>query len=257
MDPEVKLNDVDLKNLFAGLQSEMRAKLLGVANVPHPVIKGDETEASWLKMLQDYLPKRYQAERAMVVDHQGKCSQQIDIVIFDRHFSPFILHYHTALMVPAEAVYAVLEVKPNMSADHIRYAGEKVASVRSLARTSARIVDRGEAKPPRDPPYILGGLLCRTSDWKSPMGDSFKDALEALPAARRLDVGCCLDAGIFDDRRHLSKEPPEFKILRSPSHSLVLFLLTLLQRLQSLGTVPAIEFDRYRAAIEAVPGAEG
>lgn len=241
MDQEVKLNDVNLKDLFEGLQNEMRAKLLGVANVPHPGIKGDETEASWLKMLQDYLPKRYQAERAMVVDHTGKCSQQIDLVIFDRQYSPFILHYNTALLVPVEAVYAVFEVKPDMSAAHIRYAGEKVASVRSLQRTSAPLVDRGMARPPREPPPILGGLLCRTTAWNPPMGDAFENALTQLPDNQKLDIGCCLDVGIFE-YSPLEKVP-------APSHSLVLFLLTLLRKLQSLGTVPAIDFDQYRAAI--------
>jgi hypothetical protein len=38
----------------------------------------------------EYLPQRYCAARAHVVDSKGSVSDQIDVVIFDRQYSPFI-----------------------------------------------------------------------------------------------------------------------------------------------------------------------
>jgi hypothetical protein len=60
---------------------------------PHPVAKGDASEKVWLTLLQNYLPQRYQAATAYVVDSVGKFSDQIDVVVFDRQYSPFIFLY--------------------------------------------------------------------------------------------------------------------------------------------------------------------
>ena len=87
------VNKFDLKKAFLGLQSEMVTKL-GTARtvIGHPVAKGDVTENRWRKLLEDYLPKRYAVEKAFIVDSEGNRSDQIDLVIFDRHFSPFLFN---------------------------------------------------------------------------------------------------------------------------------------------------------------------
>jgi uncharacterized protein DUF6602 len=59
----------------------------------HPGTKGDASEAVWLQLLQEYLPMRYQAETAHVVDSTGAFSEQIDVVVFDRQYSPFIFNF--------------------------------------------------------------------------------------------------------------------------------------------------------------------
>ena len=62
-------------------------------------------------LLQTYLPQRYQAASAHVVDSEGTFSQQIDVVVFDRQYSPFIFKFQGQTVVPAESVYAVFEAK--------------------------------------------------------------------------------------------------------------------------------------------------
>ena len=56
-----------------------------------------------------YLPHRYQAETAHVVDSRGAFSQQIDVVVFDRQYSPFIFKFQRQTIVPAESVYAAVK----------------------------------------------------------------------------------------------------------------------------------------------------
>ena len=73
--------------------------------IPHPGTKGAAAELHWLEMLNAYLPKRYQAESAFVLDHQGGLSEQIDIVIYDRQYSPLLFKEGPATYVPAESVY--------------------------------------------------------------------------------------------------------------------------------------------------------
>src|SRR6185369_4558138 len=76
---------VDLRTLFDDLQKQMMDRLATHRkNVRHPTAKGDASEQNWLKMFRDYLPRRYCAEKAFVVDSTGGLSQQIDVVIFDQ-----------------------------------------------------------------------------------------------------------------------------------------------------------------------------
>ena len=135
-----KNKKVDIKEIFSGLQDQMEAKLTFNKKIlTHPVSKGDASELEWLDMLSTYLPKRYCVSKAHVIDHEGSVSDQIDIVIYDRHYSPFILQQNGATYIPAESVYVVIEVKPTIDASTIKYASQKALSVRRLKRTSAKI----------------------------------------------------------------------------------------------------------------------
>lgn len=74
-----------LPALLEGLHDEIEHQLkVGRATLGHPTSKGDAGEAVWLEMLSLYLPQRYRAAKAYVVDSKGEFSQQIDVLIFDR-----------------------------------------------------------------------------------------------------------------------------------------------------------------------------
>ncbi len=108
---------------------------------------------------------------AFVVDSRGGISDEIDLIVHDRHFSPLLFHHATTCYIPAEAVYAVLEVKPELSKTMVDYAGAKAASVRRLHRTSAGITHAGGEYPPnhRTLPRILAGILTTSSGWVDPV----------------------------------------------------------------------------------------
>ena len=103
---------VDLGDVFLGLQREMVAALRGARrNVQHPTAKGNISENSWRNLLKTYLPERYRVAEAFVVDSKGNISDQLDLVIFDRQYSPFLFYVEGACYIPAESVYAVFEIK--------------------------------------------------------------------------------------------------------------------------------------------------
>ena len=86
------MNNWSLSRLLAGLHDDIERRLsIARESFVHPGTKGDASEHVWLELLQSYLPQRYQAATAHVVDSLGKFSDQIDVVIFDRQYSPFIL----------------------------------------------------------------------------------------------------------------------------------------------------------------------
>jgi hypothetical protein len=64
----------------------------------------------------------YQAEKAHVVDSRDRFSQQLDVVIFDRHYSPFIFDHAGQKVIPAESVYAAFETKQSINVEVVRYA---------------------------------------------------------------------------------------------------------------------------------------
>lgn len=242
------LNKFDLESAFLGLQREISQELnTNRDHVKHPVSKGDGTEFKWIETLRKYLPKRYSVDKAFVIDSKGNASEQIDLVIYDRQYSPFLFHRETALYVPAESVYAVLEIKQNLNKKHLKYAVQKAISVRHLHRTSASIpFVEGEyrSKPLHK---IIAGILTLVSDWEPPFGHPFKSIIKALKTDEQIDIGCVLDAGAFEIS-YDSPKKPEYK-MATKERALIFFFLKLLTKLQSIGTCPAIEIETYMKCI--------
>ncbi len=244
-------NKVNLRELFLDLQDELEASLgLSRRHITHPTVKGDASELKWVKTLRNYLPLRYQVARAVVVDSEGTVSDQIDIVIFDRQYCPFLMNHNGTLYIPAESVYAVFEVKPEFSRDDIRYAGSKAESVRSLKRTNAPIPHAaGLVSAPKEPLRILAGILALDTSWADPFGDPFVEAVTELTDGQKLDLGCCVRHGSFELDATAPAGAASIQLAQKDM-SLVFFILRLLHRLQALGTVPAMELDAYLRQID-------
>jgi hypothetical protein len=233
------MTDWSLATLLANLHEDIEQRLsIARKSFAHPGTKGDASEGVWLELLDTYLPKRYQAAKAHVVDSASNFSDQIDVVIFDRQYSPFIFKFQDQLVVPAESVYAVFEAKQTIFAGQVSYAQDKVQSVRKLLRTSLPIPHAGGVFPAKPLPYILGGLLTFESDWNPPMDEPLLTAL-GNEVDRRLDLGCVAAHGIFQT---VDSGGYEIKLQGKPATA---FLLELIARLQMSGTVPMIDVRAY------------
>jgi hypothetical protein len=197
----------------------MLANLAASEIFEHPTACGAATEQHWLDLLNRYLPHRYQATSAFIIDADGRRSRQIDIAIYDRFYSPLLFNHDSGPHVPAESVYAVFEVKQTLCAKWIADAGRKAASVRQLRRTSAPLLSAGRKFPPKPPFPILAGILSLDAVWAGP----FPDRVTAL-----------LRRGAFE-AEHFS----------APDEALIYFVLRLLHRLQQCGATPAIDLAQY------------
>ena len=230
-----------LSQLLSSLHEDIQQRLATVRkSFSHPGTKGDASENVWISMLDTYLPKRYQAAKAHVVDSLGNFSQQIDVVIFDRQYSPFIFTYENETIIPAESVYAVFEAKQTADAGMVAYAQEKVASVRKLHRTSLPIPHAGGTYPPKPLIPILGGLLTFESDWSPALGASFERALLADLSDGRLDIGCVAAHGHF----FLDGATSKYNFINENKPATA-FLFKLIAQLQFSGTVPMIDVEAY------------
>jgi hypothetical protein len=229
-----------LSQLLAGLHDDIENRLsLARKTFGHPTTKGDASENVWLEMLRKYLPQRYQVVKAHVVDSLGTFSQQIDVVVFDRQYSPFIFNFEGQTIIPAESVYAAFEAKQTVDAEQISYAQKKVASVRGLHRTSLPIPHAGGTYAAKTPAHILGGLLTFDSEWNPPLGKPLTEALSKGEPDGRLDLGCVAAHGMFGcDEKHCYTIVPQGK----PASA---FLFELIARLQATATVPMIDIWAY------------
>ena len=260
---------IDLRNLFHGLQEQMLTSLnVNRMFIEHPVSKGDATEQHWIEFLRAYLPERYKVDKAIVIDSTGNVSEQMDVVIYDAIYTPFIFKQDGFMYIPAESVYAVFEVKQDVKG-YIEYAAKKIESVRKLKRTSISMVASGITKPARPLTKIIGGILTTTSSYKE--NDRVIKQLEELKGLQTLDLGCLCDAGSFyvdyketvpkdidpitDNCKYIEQvyESREVKEIEFSNKevSLFTFFLQLVSYLKSIGTVAAIDINAYLKAINA------
>ncbi len=265
---------IDLKELFGGLQKQMLASLnVDREFIGHPGSKGDATEQRWIEFLRTYLPDRYKVDKAIVIDSTGNVSEQMDVVIYDAIYTPFIFNQDGFMYIPAESVYAVFEVKQDVKG-YIVYAAQKVESVRKLKRTSIEMVASGRRTPARPLTKIIGGILTTTSSYSG--NETVRNQLKRLKGFQTLDLGCICDMGSFyvdynetqpididptkdvkENRKYIEQiyESREVKVngikFSDKDVSLFTFFLQLVSYLKSIGTVPAIDINAYLKAINA------
>lgn len=249
MTPAKALSENDgrrfLQEAFLKDQNVLSANLeFAERSITHDGQRGGVAENHFLDALRRYLPRRYSAGAAIVIDSLGHTSEQIDIVIFDQQFTPVLLDQRHHKYVPAEAVYAVLEVKPSINREYLLYAGAKAASVRRLHRTSCPITHAGGTYPPKALFPITAGIVAAKIDWADSFGATFLDNHAKLVGDERVDCGVALDGGAFDTFGGLGTYA-----YAPPQNGLIFFLFRLLQRLQSMGSVPAIDWNAYAAQL--------
>jgi hypothetical protein len=243
---EAPRDSVDLRQLLLQHQKHLLESLASAKVFSHPTAKGDVGEGAWHELFTTFLPRRYQVSNAFVLDARGGCSQQIDLVVHDRHFCPLLFEKSGQRYIPAESVFAVFEVKPSLGRDEVLYAQEKATSVRGLHRTGRPLVDRGVARPPREPFQIVAGVLATESTWSPPCGGALERALATDDPNQQLDIGCAPAHGAFeafyDDGVRLDISDVEA--------GLMFFLLRLFHRLQEIGSPMAIDLRAYSQPLE-------
>jgi Domain of unknown function (DUF6602) len=233
-----------LTQLLTGLDDDIERRLdTARKTFAHSPTKGDASEHIWRDFLETYLPKRYQTATAHVADSKGNFSDQIDVVIFDRQYTPLIFQYEGQTIIPAESVYAVFESKQTISSEIVRYARQKAASVRNLHRTSLAIPHAGGKFEAKTPGPILAGILSFESNWNPALGEPLKTALEGGEQADSLDIGCIAANGVFQRSGQAVSLIPEKKAATA-------FLLELIARLQELATVPMVDVRAYAKWLE-------
>ena len=181
-----------------------------------------------------------------MVDHRGRLSEQIDVVIYDRQYSPLIFKQDGVLYIPAESVYAVFDVKHELRRPAIEQAAQKAESVRRLKRTSVPVRFVAGTYKPKALFEIVAGVLCLESWWADGLGGSLEKVLGECTQGGFLNLGCSIRDGAFEavpTKRGIRVE------VSTRETALIFFFLRLLYRLQQMGTVPAMDLMKYGARL--------
>ena len=119
-----------LNRYFRSIYNKLEADaLLFNRRLPHEGLKGSENEQALADVLRSFLPYRYGIEvNALVIDRDGAVSRQCDIVIYDDVRFP----KYFRKVYPIETVFAVIEVKTELSKQQVDYALQNEASLRKL-----------------------------------------------------------------------------------------------------------------------------
>ena len=242
-----------IQKAFASEQECLIAKLRSSDRIVHNGDKGEVNEKHFIDFLRKYLPNRYTVNKAMVIDSEGNVSDSIDIVVFDRQYTPTLLDNNKHRYVPAEAVYAIFECKPTINKEYLEYAADKIESVRKLKRTSVEIVYAGGKYPAKEHFDILGGILALRIDWTDNFGETFQKNHKTLLGKRRIDCGFVAEGASFDIFENADNFSYSFG---TKDNSLAYFAFRLLWKLQSLATVPAIDWMSYAKTLSKMNGGQ-
>ena len=243
------MNEKKLTDLYNDMQEKMKIDLQISRRVfSHKPTMGASTEADWIGWMKNYLPKRYSVDSAFVIDSENHCSDQIDLVIYDQQYSHPVFVMNDEKYITAESVYAVFEIKQTLNKAYMEYAGEKIKSVRELKRTTTSIVSANGQAQPKPLHRIISGVLTLDSDWVDPIQENVIKYMNELPSMEQIDLVCSIEHGSFSaiyDGDNIKNV-----MFSSSENSLIFFFLELLKKLQSIGTVPAIDILEYEKVIE-------
>ena len=238
-----------LRKAFRSEQECLVANLKSSERITHAGDRGEVNEQHFIDFLRRYLPNRYTVEKAIVLDSLGNVSHSIDVVIFDRQYTPTLLDNDKHRYVPAEAVYAVFECKPRIDKEYLEYAADKAASVRRLHRTSVGIHSANGMLPAKKPAHIIAGILAISIGWEKGFGTAFQTVHQRLAGERQLDCGFAAEEGSFD-----VFAGPKLYSYSPTDNALAYFAFRLLSKLQTLATAPAVDWMAYAKQLSDLKG---
>ena len=102
------------------------------AQSSHLGVRGRLREVALQELIRPLLPNGIQAGTGIVVDSDGRQSNQIDIIIYSTSLLPPFMKVEEQVFVPVEACIQAIEVKSCLTADEMRDAVTKARSIKDL-----------------------------------------------------------------------------------------------------------------------------
>lgn len=162
-----------------------------------PGTAGDQGEANWRALLEDWLPKGYSVEtKGRLINTKGEMSRQVDVVVLKPSYPKRLLQEKIWL---ADGVAAVFECKTTLTAADVEDAIEKCASAKALFDKRVGTL-RKELRSP-----LVFGLLAHSHSWKAQGSKPVKNIERAIGVAQpkvahprlEIDIICVADLTVW------------------------------------------------------------
>jgi len=108
----------------------------------HHGIRGDERAAGLARFLHEHLPKRFGVGKGEVLDYRDARTGQLDIILYDAVGCGPLSVQSENLLLPCEALYAIIEVKSILTGTELDKAYAAAEKVRRLSPFKAQFVAR-------------------------------------------------------------------------------------------------------------------
>jgi len=133
-----------LNDTLIAIAKHMKIDFEESSRINHALLKGQHREKIVIEQyLGKYLPLKYGISSGIVIDSLGNQSKQQDIIIYDKfntmHLSEGNRDDDEQVYIPIENVFAVIEVKSNLTNEEIEDVIEKFESVNKLVQKSVPI----------------------------------------------------------------------------------------------------------------------
>jgi hypothetical protein len=120
----------------------------------HTGIRGDERAAALAKFLREHLPANIGVAKGEAIDFRGRRTGQLDIIVYDADMAAPITSRSENVLVPAESLLAVIEVKTTLTQNDLSTSYDAAKKVRGLHPFKQRFVaSRGDGKPAEEGSY--------------------------------------------------------------------------------------------------------
>jgi len=102
------------------------------AKLKHPGLRGRAREIFLRDLLRPFLNPTFDTCTGVVVDSQGGQSNQIDIIVYNKHLLPPILLTAEEGIIPCESTLATIEIKSKLTATELQQSIANARSVKAL-----------------------------------------------------------------------------------------------------------------------------
>lgn len=134
---------MNLEEIFSEVSSQMKSDFVKAQeSLSNSSLKGDANEETVRSFLKHYLPKTLDITTGMLVDSEGGCSRQLDIIICDAAKTPIFYQSGETRVIPIECAYAVIEVKAFLDKTELKESYKNMESVKALEK-KAYFLPRG------------------------------------------------------------------------------------------------------------------
>ena len=216
--------------------------------------RGLRNEEILIEFLREHLPARFGVSRGEIMDSKGGVARQIDVVLYDAHFSPVFIRTDSSRVFASECVYGVIEVKANLHTAELDRALAVLSSVKELDRSAVVEMHGGHRQyhgPKGNPPPFAAVFALESVNLRNTLMPELELRLANLPGDRWLDCVCVLGESLVYQFQHLRTrdgrelvrptvlcEGAQPGFYESKEDSLFLFYLFLLHQLNARELFP-------------------
>jgi len=249
-----------LSNTFKLISEQMIKELEFIKAGPNE-LKGRSREIVLKRFLEPFVPTNMGVCNGVVISTNGK-SGEIDLIIYDKKglslFRPFFDYYPENLRpIPAETVYAVIEVESELSEFKTKRCMSRIKKVKELPKTayykeSGPIIHVVNMYGKEWKYFPTLGIIFAFNAYPEKVLHSLKRAEYKLE--HKVDLVCILKKGLitwYDSKRKLLLFPPEPMselVFREgiPEENLKIFYLMLTRIFAQAWTRPIRIMDYFK-----------